>query len=137
MSLLSTKGVYGLMSIFEISKGDHQNPISLKEISNNINVSKNYLEQVLNALRNGGFVNSIKGLKGGYFLTKSLDEITFYDIFNTLENDFCLSSVEVSNGSYGLFFKEYNEKLNELFSKPLSDFKEYQSQAKKYLNYVI
>ncbi|EAL3879581.1 Rrf2 family transcriptional regulator [Campylobacter fetus] len=137
MSLLSTKGVYGLMSMFEISKGDQKNPVSLKDISQNIGVSKDYLEQVLNTLRNAGFVSSIKGLKGGYFLNKTLDEITFYDIFYALENDFGLTSLNVEHSSYNLFFKEYNEKLTELFSKPLSSFKEYQSQAKKYLNYVI
>ncbi|AII14862.1 transcriptional regulator, IscR family [Campylobacter iguaniorum] len=137
MSLLSTKGAYGLMSICEISKGDQKNPVSLNDISKNIGVSRNYLEQVLNTLRNSGFVSSIKGFRGGYYLVKTLDEITFYDIFNALENDFCLTSIKMENSSYDIFFKEYNEKLIELFSKPLSSFEDYQNQAKKYLNYVI
>ncbi|MBE6430767.1 MULTISPECIES: RrF2 family transcriptional regulator [Campylobacter] len=137
MSLLTTKGVYGLMAIIEISKGDRTNPVSLKDISIAIDVSKNYLEQLLNSLRKDGIVGSIKGIKGGYYLSKAIDEITLYDIFNSLENEFNLVSLELENSSYDIFFKEYNEKLKELFMQPLSSIKIDQEQAGKYLNYVI
>lgn len=137
MSLLTTKGVYGLMAIIEISKGDRTNPVSLKDISIAIDVSKNYLEQLLNSLRKDGIVGSIKGIKGGYYLSKAIDEITLYDIFNSLENEFNLVSLELKNSSYDIFFKEYNEKLKELFMQPLSSIKIDQEQAGKYLNYII
>ncbi|WP_086255279.1 Rrf2 family transcriptional regulator [Campylobacter vicugnae] len=137
MSLLTTKGVYGLMAIIEISKGDRTNPVSLKDISIAIDVSKNYLEQLLNSLRKDGIVGSIKGIKGGYYLSKAIDEITLYDIFNSLENEFNLVSLELENSSYDIFFKEYNEKLKELFMQPLSSIKIDSEQAGKYLNYVI
>ncbi|ARR03890.1 MULTISPECIES: Rrf2 family transcriptional regulator [Campylobacter] len=137
MSLLTTKGVYGLMAIIEISKGDRTNPVSLKDISIAIDVSKNYLEQLLNSLRKDGIVGSIKGIKGGYYLSKAIDEITLYDIFNSLENEFNLVSIELENSSYDIFFKEYNEKLKELFMQPLSSIKIDQEQAGKYLNYII
>lgn len=138
MSLLSTKGIYGLMAIFEIAKGDRKNPVSLKDISNSTGVSKSYLEQVLNALRGAGLVSSVKGLKGGYFLQKTLDEVSFYDVFCLLEKDFCLTNVEAAQtGSYSIFFKEYEGKLKELFSMPLSSFEGYKDKAKQYLNYVI
>ncbi|WP_086256693.1 RrF2 family transcriptional regulator [Campylobacter vicugnae] len=137
MSLLTTKGVYGLMAIIEISKGDRTNPVSLKDISIAIDVSKNYLEQLLNSLRKDGIVGSIKGIKGGYYLSKAIDEITLYDIFNSLENEFNLVSLELENSSYDIFFKEYNEKLKELFMQPLSSIKIDSEQAGKYLNYII
>lgn len=138
MALLSTRGVYGLMSIYEISKGDRQNPVSLSDISEAINVSKNYLEQVLNALRTAGIVSALRGKQGGYFLIKSLDEITFYDVFILLENDFILANPKnISQDQYSIFFKDYNDKLKELFSKPLSSFGDYEKEAKKYLNYMI
>ncbi|WP_096029574.1 RrF2 family transcriptional regulator [Campylobacter lanienae] len=137
MSLLTTKGVYGLMAILEISKGDRSNPISLKDISLAINVSKNYLEQLLNSLRKDGIVGSIKGINGGYYLSKPIDEITLYDLFNSLENEFNLINIELENNLYNLFFKEYNDKLKELFMQPLSSIKIDQAQAGKYLNYII
>ncbi|ARR00642.1 MULTISPECIES: RrF2 family transcriptional regulator [Campylobacter] len=137
MSLLTTKGVYGLMAILEISKGDRSNPVSLKEISTAIDVSKNYLEQLLNSLRKDGIVGSIKGIKGGYYLSKTIDEITLYDIFNSLENEFNLISIELNISPYDIFFKEYNNKLKELFMQPLSSIKIDSKQAGKYLNYII
>ena len=100
-------------------------------------ISKNYLEQLLNNLRKNGIVSSIKGIKGGYYLSKALDEITLFDIFNSLENEFNLVSLELENNSYDIFFKEYNEKLKELFMQPLSSIKIDQEQAGKYLNYII
>ena len=132
MSLLSTKGVYGLICIFEISKGNSSSPISLKDISDNINVSKNYLEQIINNLRSA----SIKGLKGGYYLSRPLSEISYYEIFNLLEKDFGLSRITL-NTPYSLFIKEYDEKLKELFNKPLSSFEAFKQEANAYLNYVI
>lgn len=138
MAFLSTKGIYGLIAILEIAKGDKQNPVSLKDISDKINVSKNYLEQVLNGLRNAKIVGSIKGIKGGYFLLKTLDEITFYEVFHTMEIDFSLANLtNVKSREYSLFFKEYDDKIKDLFSRPLSSFGEYEKQAKKYLNYII
>lgn len=138
MAFLSTKGIYGLIAILEIAKGDKQNPVSLKDISDKINVSKNYLEQVLNGLRNAKIVGSIKGIKGGYFLLKTLDEITFYEVFRTMEIDFSLANLtNVKSREYSLFFKEYDDKIKDLFSRPLSSFGEYEKQAKKYLNYII
>ena len=104
MSLLTTKGVYGLMAILEISKGDRSNPISLKDISLAINVSKNYLEQLLNSLRKDGIVGSIKGIKGGYYLSKPIDEITLYELFSSLENEINLINIELENTLYNLFF---------------------------------
>lgn len=136
MSLLSTKGVYGLICIFEISKGNSSSPVSLQDISNNINVSKNYLEQIINNLRSAGLIASIKGLKGGYYLSRPLSEISYYEIFNLLEKDFGLSRVTL-NTPYSLFIKEYDEKLKELFNKPLSSFEAFKQEANAYLNYVI
>ena len=123
MSLLTTKGVDGLMAILKISKGDRSNPISLKDISLAINVSKNYLEQLLNSLRKDGIVGSIKGIKGGYYLSKPIDEITLYELFSSLENEFNLINIELENTLYNLFFKEYNDKLKEIFMQPLSSIK--------------
>ncbi len=125
------------MAILEISKGDRSNPVSLKEISTAIDVSKNYLEQLLNSLRKDGIVGSIKGIKGGYYLSKTIDEITLYDIFNSLENEFNLISIELNISPYDIFFKEYNNKLKELFMQPLSSIKIDSKQAGKYLNYII
>ena len=62
MSLISTKGVYGILAIYEIAKATSQNPISINEISNTISVSKGYLEQLLNPLKTAGYLDEVKSL---------------------------------------------------------------------------
>ncbi len=138
MSLLSTKGVYGLMCAVEISRGDATYPVSLATLAQDVGVSKNYLEQLLNAMRRAGLVESVKGAKGGYYLAKNASEITFYDVLVALETQLCLTAAPAAKkGAFGAFFADYDEKIKALFSRPLSDFSVYENEAKQYLNYVI
>lgn len=60
---------------------------SIMDISNREGISIAYLEQLLNKLKHEGLVDSIRGPKGGYVLTKAPDEITVADVVKTLEKD--------------------------------------------------
>ena len=137
MALLSTKGVYGIMAILEIAKASEIAPISIREISDRIDVSKNYLEQILNGLRGGGLIESLKGKSGGYFLAKNVDEITFADVFKSMEKDFKLTNLKVNNPNLDFFFKKYDEKLMKLFDEPISKFEEYKEESTKFLDFSI
>ena len=137
MELLSIKGVYGLMAILEIAKASEISPISIKEISDRIFVSKNYLEQILNGLKSGGLIESIKGKNGGYFLANGADKITFGDVFKAMERDFKLTNLKITNPNLDFFFKQYDEKLLKLFDEPISKFEEYKDQSTKFLDFSI
>ena len=137
MALLSTKGVYGLMAILEIAKASEISPISIKEISDRICVSKNYLEQILNGLRGAGLIESIKGKNGGYFLAMSADKISFGDVFKTMEKDFKLTNLKINNPNVVFFFKQYDERLLKLFDEPISKFEEYKEENTKFLDFSI
>lgn len=137
MSMLSTKGIYGMMAIYEIAKGSKEAPLSIKEIAQKTEISRNYLEQILNLLRNANIIQSIKGVKGGYFLSKSLDELTFLEIFNALESDFSLYSSKIDNQIYRLFLDDCSAKICEIFNQPISKLENFKDDSKKYLNYNI
>lgn len=134
MSLISSKGVYGILSMYEIAKGTSECPISINEIANAISASKGYLEQLLNILRTAGFLGSVKGKNGGYFLAKNLSEITFYEILIVLEKDFGFANTRVK-APFDELFNEFNNGIKNLFVKPLSEFSGV--NADKYLNYII
>ena len=134
MSLISTKGVYGVLAIYEIAKGTSLEPVSINAISSATGVSKNYLEQLLNPLKSAGVLDSIKGKNGGYFLAKSLSEITFYEVFKVLEKDFGFANIK-AKAPFDELFSSFDEKLKVLFSTPLSEFSS--NEADKYLNYAI
>ncbi|MBR0071756.1 MAG: Rrf2 family transcriptional regulator [Campylobacter sp.] len=137
MALLSTKGVYGLMAILEIAKASEISPISIKEISDRILVSKNYLEQILNGLRGAGLIESIKGKNGGYFLALSADKITFADVFKSMEKDFKMTNLKIANPNLEFFFKKNYEKLLKMFNEPISKFEEYKEESTKFLDFSI
>ena len=73
MPLISTKGVYGLTAMYELSKHQEDSPMQIKDISANANIPQNYLEQLLSKLRRAELVKSIRGARGGYILAKTPD----------------------------------------------------------------
>ncbi|MSN96003.1 Rrf2 family transcriptional regulator [Campylobacter sp. FMV-PI01] len=137
MALLTTKGIYGLMAIFEIAKASEISPISIKEISDKTGISKGYLEQILNDLRNSALISSLKGKGGGYFLKKSLDEITFFEIFNALEKDIKITNLNIKDSAIMSFFNECDEEIKKILDEPLSQILKQKQKDEKYLNFVI
>ena len=101
--ILSTKGRYGLKAVFELSKNYGLGPVSLKKISEKYDISESYLEQLFAKLKKDGYIDTVRGPQGGYFLAKSPDEITVGMILRTLEGDIttsdCLSKEVCSRES--------------------------------------
>jgi len=93
---VSTKGRYGLLAMIDIAAHQAQGSVSLRSVAERNNLSENYLEQLLPALRKAGLVKSIRGAQGGYVLAKPSDSITMGDILRTLEGPLspvdCLAS---------------------------------------------
>lgn len=84
---LSTKSTYGLRAMLSIALEADKGAISTLDISNREGISVTYLEQLLNKLRHKGLVESVRGPKGGYVLSKRPDKITVADIVNSLEEN--------------------------------------------------
>lgn len=83
---LSTKGRYGLKSIFElVLHEDRQEPLPLKYIAERNGLSELYLEQIFAKLKKEGLVKSVRGAQGGYYLSRSSDEITVGEVLRALE----------------------------------------------------
>ena len=82
---LSTKSEYGLRAMLNIAMNGSEEATSITDISKEEGISVAYLEQLLNKLRHEGLLESIRGPKGGYVLSKDRDSITVGDIVKTLE----------------------------------------------------
>jgi Rrf2 family cysteine metabolism transcriptional repressor len=82
---LSTKGRYGLKSMFELALSYGKGPIPLNQIAERQNLSIHYLEQLFASLRKAGLVQSVRGAQGGYMLAFKPKEITVGSIIRTLE----------------------------------------------------
>lgn len=92
MLRLSRKGQYGVRAMFEIARGYPDKPISIKGIAERQAVSVAYLEQILNKLKNGGLIRSVKGPGGGYVLSKKPEDVSISSILNELEGPVAITS---------------------------------------------
>jgi len=137
MPLISTKGVYGLAAMYELSKHKGHTPMQIKDISSNASIPQNYLEQLLNKLRKANLVISIRGAKGGYLLAKSPDEIKVLDVLVALEDDIKIIDFKAENPMLNLFFEESKNSIKDIFDINLSKLDEYRSKYNNFLHYNI
>lgn len=91
MFKLSTKGRYAVRAMYEIAKA-YPNGVTLDEISERQKISRVYLAQILNRLRQARLIRSSRGPGGGYVLRKPPEEINLYDILEPLEGPVCVAS---------------------------------------------
>ncbi|MCB9500247.1 MAG: Rrf2 family transcriptional regulator [Erysipelotrichaceae bacterium] len=137
MPLISTKGVYGLTAMYELSKHQEDTPMQIKEISANANIPQNYLEQLLSKLRRAGLVTSIRGARGGYVLAKTPEEIKVVDILIALEDDIKIVDAKAENPILNIFFDESKNSMKKIFDIQLSKLDEYQDKYNEFLHYNI
>ncbi len=137
MSLISTKGMYGLSAMYELSLIKSEKPTQIKEISKKAKIPQNYLEQLLVILRRAELVKSVRGAHGRYFLARNADDILVKDILIALEGNLSIVGQEVDNPVLELFYKENNEKLQGLFDISLNQLQDYQNKLTNQLNYSI
>ena len=83
--MISTKGRYALRILYDLAKMESGEFASVKDISDNQQISLKYLESITASLYRAGFVESRRGRSGGYRLAKKPSEITLYAIFEAME----------------------------------------------------
>lgn len=57
----------------------------IQEIVQEEDIPEKFLEQILIILKNAGFIQSKRGIGGGYFLRKSPDEISLGDVIRLID----------------------------------------------------
>lgn len=137
MALISTKGIYGLCAMYELSNADFMVPMQIKSIAQKTHIPCGYLEQILNQLRKEGVVKSVRGAKGGYILNKSSEEILIYDVLVALEGEVIFATYNLENKVLDMFFNDINKKIKDILYLPLSEFKKYENILFGSLNYTI
>ena len=85
-----------MRATLELAK-EYNNSIPLSMISENQFLSVRYLEQIFAKLKRAGIVESVRGVKGGYYLAKPPEEILVGEIIQTFEEFYpteCLKNKE-------------------------------------------
>lgn len=128
---IGTRGRYALTIMFYLAKNYKEGKyISLKEISENENISFKYLEKIMVDLNKDNYLDVLRGNNGGYRLKKNPKEYTLGEIIRRVEGNIeivpCagdgVCEKEKKCISYPFFVGLNNEINNYIDSKTLDDY---------------
>ena len=82
---LSSKGRYAVMAMADLAKNNNKEPPSLSESSLRQGKSLSFLEQLFLRLKRNNLVESARGPRGGYLLSRAPDEIKLSSIIEAVD----------------------------------------------------
>lgn len=95
---LSLRGEYALRALLVLGLNAGQSVMRIEAISRQQNIPKRFLEQILNDLKTGGFVQSRRGVQGGYRLARDPGQITLAEVVRHVEG--ALAPVSCVSGRF-------------------------------------
>ena len=82
---LSLRGEYALRALIVLGLNPEKEVVRIQTISDQQNIPKRFLEQILNDLRAAGILESRRGISGGYRLKRPPDKITLASVIRFIE----------------------------------------------------
>ncbi|NBV22473.1 MAG: Rrf2 family transcriptional regulator [Proteobacteria bacterium] len=82
---LSLRGEYALRALLVLGLQQDEAVLSIQTISDQQNIPKRFLEQILNDLKSLGVVSSKRGIAGGYRLARPAQFITLASVVRHIE----------------------------------------------------
>ena len=119
---MSEAAILALHSMALIAKKKNT-ALNIKEIAKELNASENHLSKVMQRLAKSGLVNSRRGPKGGFLLSRENSEITLLDVYEAIEGKFIIHKCML-NKSKCTYSKCILNDLNYVFSVQFKDYLE-------------
>ncbi len=105
MLKLNKKTEYALLALGHLNASEAAAPVSVRSVAGRHGIPEALLAKVLQILKRGGVVASVKGAGGGYRLSRPIAEISLTDVFNLFnepmalvecldDNDGCAQAVD-------------------------------------------
>jgi len=86
--MLSKSSKYAIQAVLHIAcAASNKKKIGSKEIANVLNIPAPFLAKTLQELSKNRIISSIKGPNGGFYLTKSNQEKSIFDIINCIDGE--------------------------------------------------
>lgn len=82
---VSQKCQYAVRAIFELARRSGKGPVRIADIAEAQAIPVRFLEVILNQLKQGGFVVSQRGSRGGYLIARPPAEISVGDVIRFIE----------------------------------------------------
>ncbi len=121
---LSTRARYAARAVIELAGKHGQGPVQLKDIAECQSISDKYLEQLLSPLRAKGIIRTIRGNKGGYLLARPPEDVTLYEIIETVEGKLapvpCVNNPDMCERHGQCIMTDIWSDLKDIITKELS-----------------
>ncbi|MBP7088138.1 MAG: Rrf2 family transcriptional regulator [Candidatus Omnitrophica bacterium] len=144
---ISSRTRYGMRLMLALALNYGKGPSLLGDIANKEGISEKYLSQIIIPLKAQGLVNSFRGAKGGYVLSRSPSEMTLREIVEALEGELKLVDFEKESSIHyrlsiavtsSIWQKINGDIFSTLENTTLKDLvKEYKNKEKKEIIYNI
>ena len=82
---LSLRGEYTLRALVVLGQNYQRTIVRIQSISEQQNIPKRFLEQILNDLKSAGVVESKRGVAGGYRLARPPEQITLAEVIRHMQ----------------------------------------------------
>ena len=78
---------YGVRALVELAMHYGDGPVQTATIAYRQGIPESYLERLMSALNNGGFVHSRRGPQGGHLLARPPQQVNLYEIMQKLDGN--------------------------------------------------
>jgi Rrf2 family transcriptional regulator, cysteine metabolism repressor len=136
---ISFKGDYALKIILDLSLSHGHGISQIKDISRRQDIPEKFLEQIITTLKGAGYVKTVRGPKGGVFLSKPPAEVTLGEVIRLMEGPTspitCVSKSCRAKCSYEKkcafrgYFETIRDRINDVVDN--TTFQEIADKAKK------
>lgn len=114
---ISQKCLYALRAIYELARGGGNEPRKIGAIADAQGIPVRFLENILNSLKSGGFVDSARGKDGGYYLSRKASDITVGEIIRFIQGPLgpveCTAKFAEDDPGKGCVFRPLWDKARE------------------------
>jgi len=81
---VTSKSRYAVVALAELARSGER-PVPIKELAERREIPEQFLEQLFSTLRRAGLLASHRGMRGGYTLARSADEINVLEVVQALD----------------------------------------------------
>ncbi len=84
---ITAKTRFGLKALMDIAYHHRVGPVQRRHIAMRQGIPTDYMDQILMRLRTSGLIQSLRGREGGYHLALEPEEISVWDVVNSVEDE--------------------------------------------------
>jgi Rrf2 family protein len=88
MLKISAKSEYGMLALLYLTCHSAKGPVAVTTMAYDLDIPRRFLEQIVGEFKHRGLVQSLRGARGGYRLSKDPGSITMREIFRVTEGSF-------------------------------------------------